>query len=112
MVQRGYRKGRKSSVQWVLSFCFQLRKPPRGLGESLGVFITSSYPGSRQITHSSVAFEIDIVQTGDLGEGVCVCFGHILKAIQNVSSCLNRFSEKCFIKCKSMCRPHDRKERE
>ena len=92
-------------MQWVLSFCFQLRKPPRGLGESLGVFITSSYPGSRQITHSSVAFEIDIVQTGDLGEGVCVSFGHILKAIQNVSSCLNRFSEKCFIKCKSMCRP-------
>ena len=25
------------------------------------------------MTHSSVAFEIDIVQTGDLGECVCVC---------------------------------------
>lgn len=29
------------------------------------------------MTHSSVAFEIDIVQTGDLGECVCVFWSYL-----------------------------------
>lgn len=31
------------------------------------------------------------------------------EVIQKVSSCLNGLHEKCSVKCKSMCNPHNRK---
>ena len=75
--ERGTERVQKGKDVFNAKSLFSAHKPPRGLEESFGVFITSSYPGSRQITHSSVAFEIDIADWGSWGGCVCVFWPYL-----------------------------------